>query len=76
MTSHSARLLFVFLALLTYSPRALSLEATNSDSQLRSSYDYVIIGGGTSGLVVANRLTENSDSKYHRMATSYSRRDI
>lgn len=31
----------------------------NNSTQLRSSYDYVIIGGGTSGLVVANRLTED-----------------
>ncbi|KAL8291154.1 hypothetical protein RB597_005513 [Gaeumannomyces tritici] len=28
-------------------------------SSLRDSYDYVIVGGGTSGLVLANRLTEN-----------------
>lgn len=25
--------------------------------------DYVIVGGGTSGLVIANRLTENPDVK-------------
>lgn len=25
-------------------------------------YDYVIVGGGTTGLVVANRLTEDSKS--------------
>ena len=31
--------------------------------QLLSSYDYVIIGGGTSGLTVANRLTENPNVK-------------
>lgn len=28
-------------------------------SELRPEYDYVIIGGGTSGLTVANRLTED-----------------
>ena len=27
-------------------------------SQLRSSYDFVIVGGGTSGLTVADRLTK------------------
>lgn len=32
-------------------------------SQLKASYDYVVIGGGTSGLTVANRLTENAQSK-------------
>ena len=31
---------------------------------LNAEYDYVIIGGGTSGLTVANRLTENSKSIY------------
>lgn len=46
----------------------IDTHAENIDnvSQLRASYDYVVIGGGTSGLVVANRLTENPDSK-HRL---------
>ncbi|PVF93076.1 alcohol oxidase [Serendipita vermifera] len=30
------------------------------DTQLLEEYDFVIVGGGTSGLVVGNRLTENS----------------
>ena len=55
-------LLYLALALLSscapavpFAPRAVIV----NDSQLRPEYDYVIIGGGTSGLVVANRLTEN-----------------
>jgi hypothetical protein len=31
----------------------------NHTEQLRQNYDYIIAGGGTSGLVIANRLTEN-----------------
>lgn len=42
------------------------------DVDLRSSYDFVIIGGGTSGLTVADRLTENpkSQSDPRHLATS------
>lgn len=32
------------------------------DSDLAFSYDFVIIGGGTSGLTVADRLTEDNKS--------------
>lgn len=31
-------------------------------SELKKTYDYVVIGGGTSGLTVANRLTEDNKS--------------
>lgn len=30
--------------------------------EMRARYDYVVIGGGTSGLAVANRLSEDSKS--------------
>ncbi len=32
------------------------------DTVLNSSYDYFVAGGGTSGLTVADRLTENPNS--------------
>ncbi|CAG8659184.1 639_t:CDS:2, partial [Acaulospora colombiana] len=33
------------------------------DAELLASYDYVIVGGGTTGLTVADRLTENASIK-------------
>ena len=33
-------------------------------ADIETSYDYIIIGGGTSGLTVADRLTEDGNCKY------------
>jgi hypothetical protein len=38
-----------------------------SKNEMRDNpYDYIIVGGGITGLVVANRLTENDQSKLPR----------
>jgi ribulose 1,5-bisphosphate synthetase/thiazole synthase len=36
-----------------------SVQASSAEPLLNGTYDYVIVGGGTSGLTVADRLTEN-----------------
>lgn len=41
------------------------------DASLQPSYDFVIIGGGTSGLTVADRLTEDPESSLHMHASLY-----
>ena len=46
-------------------------QLVGSDHPLKSSYDFVVVGGGTSGLTVADRLTENPESEIFRPLGSF-----
>lgn len=54
--------LLVFFVAIFASPIAKNAKIIGRDTDLQFSYDFVIVGGGTSGLTVADRLTEDPDS--------------
>ena len=55
-------LLFFLLYSLVQCEDASSMKRRDTD--LLDSYDFVIVGGGTSGLTVADRLTENPNGEF------------
>jgi hypothetical protein len=67
MASNAAATLSILLALFlfihTSSQKLIHATVKLSISDIADSYDYIVIGGGTSGLTVADRLTEDSNSK-------------
>lgn len=51
------------LALLAFAGVCSAVEKRHL-KDIDASYDYVVVGGGVSGLVVANRLTEDPNSMF------------
>ncbi|KAL8806984.1 MAG: hypothetical protein Q9182_000965 [Xanthomendoza sp. 2 TL-2023] len=56
-------LYFIHVGLVFSQPLVNRATIVDSTSALKQQYDYVIVGGGTSGLTVANRLTKDSSDK-------------
>jgi ribulose 1,5-bisphosphate synthetase/thiazole synthase len=53
-------------------PITVSLSGLAASAAIdQNTYDYVIVGGGTTGLVVANRLSENQNSKPPLVTASF-----
>lgn len=60
----TAALLALISSQSTFAAPTTAKFAKRHATELGDAYDYVIVGGGLSGLVVANRLTEDPDGGY------------
>lgn len=60
-------LLAALAALAKALPSGLLARVVDAQTASQTQYDFIIAGGGTSGLTVADRLTENPDGEHsHR----------
>jgi hypothetical protein len=55
-------LCYILLLLFVLQVLAHNARVIGRDTSLSDFYDFVVVGGGTSGLTVADRLTENPES--------------
>lgn len=68
LVAGSSLLLLFLVQSVLIAAQPLDTRATifNSTANLKDRYDYIVVGGGTSGLTVANRLTEDASGTRRR----------